>query len=115
MPRNTTKNQYYQVGISRSSRIHHLVETGAAGKTGADFIKMLVEDVDRLLHGEPAVVLSGLLAAKISLQPLAGETSSTETVPSVPESVALQQAALSRAARARRSYRMDEEDEEDGE
>jgi hypothetical protein len=112
MPRDTTKNHYYQVGISRKSRVHHLVETGAAGKTGADFIKMLVEDVDRLVHGEPAVVLSGLLEAKIRLQPFTEEALSTKTVPDTPEPVGPQQAALSRAARARRSYSM-EEDKED--
>ena len=113
MPRDTTKNHYYQVGISRKSRVHHLVETGAAGKTGADFIKMLVEDVDRLIHGEPAVVLSGLLEAKIRLQPFAEEALSTKTVPDTPEPVGPQQAALSRAARARRSYSMEEDEEDD--
>src|SRR5579872_5857088 len=114
MPRDTTKNHYYHVGIPRKSRVHHLVDTGAAGKTGADFIKMLVEDVDRLIHGEPAVVLSGLLAAKSSLQPLTGDTpSSMETVLGASEPAVLQQAVLSRAARARRSYRMDEDDDED--
>ncbi len=112
MPRDNTKNHYYQVGISRKSRVHHLVETGAAGKTGADFIKMLVEDVDRLVHGESAVVLSGLLEAKIRLQPFTEEALSTKTVPDTPEPVGPQQAALSRAARARRSYSM-EEDKED--
>lgn len=112
MPRDTMKNQYYQVGIARQSRVHHLVETGAAGKTGADFIKMLVEDVDRLLHGEPAIVLSGLLEAKISLQPFAEEALSTKTAPpDAPELVGQQQAVLSRAARARKSYTMDDEEE----
>ena len=114
MPRDTTKNHYYHVGIPRKSRVHQMVDTGAAGKTGADFIKMLVEDVDRLIHGEPAVVLSGLLAAKSSLQPLTGDMpSSMEATPDAPEPVVLQQAVLSRAARARRSYCMDEDDEED--
>lgn len=110
MPRDTTKNQYYQVGIPRNTRIHHLVETGAAGKTGADFIKMLVEDVDRLLHGEPAVVLRGLLEAKISLQPFTEETRSMKTEPVASEPIGLQQSALSRAARARKSYSMDEDE-----
>jgi len=113
MPRDTTKNHYYQVGISRKSRAHHLVETGAAGKTGADFIKMLVEDVDRLIHGEPAVVLSGLLEAKIRLQPFAEEALSTKTAPDTPEPVGPQQAILSRAARARKSYRMDEDEDDE--
>jgi len=109
MPRDTKKNQYYHVGIPRHTRIHHLVETGAAGKTGADFIKMLVEDVDRLLHGEPAVVLRGLLEAKISLQPFTEEAMKTEPVASEP--IDPQQSALSRAARARKSYRMDDDEE----
>jgi hypothetical protein len=109
MPRNTKKNQYYHVGIPRHTRIHHLIETGAAGKTGADFIKMLVEDVDRLLHGEPAVVLRGLLEAKISLQPFTEESMKTESVASEP--IGLQQSALSRATRARKSYSMDEDEE----
>jgi len=89
------------------------VDTGVAGKTGADFIKMLVEDVDRLIHGEPAVVLSGLLEAKIHLQPFVEEAQSTKTAPDTPEPVGQQQAILSRAARARKSYRMDEDEEED--
>ncbi len=112
MPRDNTKNQYYQVGISRHSRVHQMVDTGAAGKTGADFIKMLVEDVDRLMHGEPAVVLSGLLEAKIRLQPFTEEVLSIKTAPDAPEPVGQQQAAaLSRAARARKSYTMDDEEE----
>ena len=94
MPRDTTKNQYYHVGIPRKSRVHQMVDTGAAGKTGADFIKMLVEDVDRLIHGEPAVVLSGLLAAKSSLQPFTENTQSMETVPAAPESVVLQAGSI---------------------
>jgi hypothetical protein len=111
MPRDTKKNQYYYVGIPRNTRIHHLVETGAAGKTGADFIKMLMEDVDRLLHGEPAVVLRGLLEAKISLQPFTEETMKTEPVASEP--IGPQQSALSRAACARKSYSMDGDDEDE--
>src|SRR5260370_37289215 len=111
MPRDTMKNHYYQVGISRKSRVHHLVETGAAGKTGADFIKMLVEDVDRLIHGESAIVLSGLLEAKIRLQPFTEEALSSLTAPDAPEPVGQQQAVLSRAARARKSYTMDDEEE----
>jgi len=113
MPRDNTKNHYYQVGISRKSRVHHLVDTGVAGKTGADFIKMLVEDVDRLIHGEPAVVLSGLLEAKIRLQPFAEEALSTKTAPDTPEPVGQQQALLSRAARARKSYRLDEDEDDE--
>jgi hypothetical protein len=113
MPRDTKKNQYYHVGIPRNTRIHHLVETGAAGKTGADFIKMLMEDVDRLLHGEPAVVLRGLLEAKISLQPFTEEAQSMKTEPVPSEPISPQQSALSRAARARKSYSMDEDDEDE--
>jgi hypothetical protein len=110
MPRNTKKNQYYHIGIPRDTRIHHLVKTGAAGKAGADFIKMLVEDVDRLLHGEPAVVLRGLLEAKISLQPFTEEVRSMKTEPVASEPTSLQQATLSRAARARRSYSMEDDE-----
>src|SRR5258708_7891094 len=113
MPRDNTKNQYYQVGIPRNSRVHHLVETGVAGKTGADFLKMLVEDIDRLMHGEPAVVLSGLLEAKIRLQPFTEEALSMKMAPDAPEPVGQQAAALSRAARARRSYSMEEDSTEE--
>src|SRR6266852_645993 len=111
MPRDNTKNQYYQFGISRHSRVHHLVDTGVAGKTGADFIKMLVEDVDRLIHGESAIVLSGLLEAKIRLQPFTEEALSSLTAPDAPEPVGQQQAVLRRAGRARKYCNNDDEEE----
>ena len=69
--------------------------------------------VDRLLHGEPAVVLSGLLEAKISLQPFTEEAQSMKTEPVPSEPISPQQSTLSRAARARKSYSMDEDDEDE--
>ncbi len=111
MPR-SDKNQYYTPGFERGSRVHRMIETGVAGQTGADFIKMLVEDVDKLVHGEPAVVLTGLLAAaKISLNTFVGDTPSHDTALPPPAPV-IQNSALSRAARARKSYSMDADDEE---
>jgi hypothetical protein len=113
MPRRTDINQYYTLGIERNTSAHRMIERGAAGQTGADFIKMLVEDVDRLMRGEPAVVLTGLLAsAKISLQTITGGMPSNDTT-LPPAAPVIQNSALSRAARARKSYTMDDDEDEE--
>src|SRR5260370_2800054 len=111
MPRDD-RNQYYNCGLRKGSSAHRMIETGAGGKTGAEFIKMLVEDVDSLMQGRPAVLLTGLLAtARISFN------STGELLPQITAAVptpspTIRNSALARASRARKSYNMDDEKDE---
>lgn len=114
MPRDRSKKRYYTIGVDLDSRQYAMIEAGAGGKTGADFVLMLVDDVDKLLHGEPAVILSGLLAAaKLTLQTHAVGTSPLEEVsappPAPPPPVS---AALARVALAKRSKMYNDDDED---
>lgn len=114
MPRNPDINAYYNPSFRRGSSAHRMIETGAGGKTGAEFIKMLVEDVDKLMRGEQAILLTGLLAsAQISVNAMAGETLSQPTKAPLQPAPSIGNSALLRAARARKSYSMDDDDDDE--